>query len=422
MAMIALSWMGCSQEEDAVNQMQMNGGKTINATIESTTRSTVTDAGVFSWAVGDTIQLIDKDGNKDYYLYTEGNSFELIGEKIVTTPVIANYPANDNISGSGIKDLFYLQSYYGGKNVEYKENTHAAMIAYPPTTGSTYAFKHVGGVMRFKVMDVPVGANAFKFELINPSENYSIAGTFDLVTDENGDKVIKNTSGYSKEVIIEFNALTEEKDMTFYVPMPVGTYTDYKVSIKVGDDLKSHESTGVTNTIARKTLLLMPTFTFDGGSLIKGTAKVGVIDLEDGNKSADISASADIVVTPGDADATATLNYTPANNGTSVLSLSDGSGATESGNSEGKVVVETATNSTVASCEINTPSLTVELSAAEGTSVVYNEVTALTAQQTLVIGEGVTIKKLVLMGGNVVLKGNVKNIESDVSSMPVPPS
>ena len=398
--MIALSWMGCSQEEDAVNQMQMNGGKTINATIESITRSTVTDAGVFSWASGDAISVHDASSSDIYSYSGSGNGFTLPGEQTVTEPTVAYYPANELHTA----DAFYLPNVYGSEGAEYVASTNAAMMATPPTEGNAYAFMHLGGVMRFNVINVPSDATGFKFT----AEGKNITGNFEIVNDEV--KTIVTSDGSNSTVSIWFKASDEVRDMTFYVPMPVGTYGKYTVGLRIGDNFITHTSESVSNTISRKTLLLMPTFTIDGTTLVKGSAKVGVIDLEDGNKSADISASADIVVTPGDADATATLNYTPENNGTSVLSLSDGSGATESGNSEGKVVVETATNSTVASCDINTPSLTVELSAAEGTSVVYNEVTALTAQQTLVIGEGVTIKKLVLKGGNVVLKGNVESI------------
>ena len=61
-AIFALSWMGCSQEE-ATNEI-MSGANVIQATIESSSRSAVTDAGVFSWTTGDKISLLD-ESNKD---------------------------------------------------------------------------------------------------------------------------------------------------------------------------------------------------------------------------------------------------------------------------------------------------------------------------------------------------------------------
>ena len=110
MAMIALSWMGCCQEEDAVNQMQMNGGKTINATIESTTRSIVTDAGVFSWAEGDAISL--HSGQKcDFYTYISSsqNDFYLNVPSNVDFPQVAYYPGNTYHT----ETEFYLRDTYG---------------------------------------------------------------------------------------------------------------------------------------------------------------------------------------------------------------------------------------------------------------------------------------------------------------------
>ena len=56
-AIVALSLMGCSQEE-ATNEI-LSGANVIHATIESSSRSTVTDAGVFSWTAGDAISLLD---------------------------------------------------------------------------------------------------------------------------------------------------------------------------------------------------------------------------------------------------------------------------------------------------------------------------------------------------------------------------
>ncbi len=408
-AIVALSWMGCSQEE-ATNEI-MSGANVIQATIESSSRSAVTDAGVFSWTTGDAISLLDGT-NSDTYTYSgSGISFTPPQSQTVTTPVVAYYPAHS----SHTTTTFYLPESYGTVNDAYVADTHAAMMATPPASGNEYAFMHLGGVMRFNVKNVPVDADGFQFTAIGKK----ITGDFEVTSGT--EKTIETADDPSSNntVTIRFKKLTEEKDMTFYVPMPTGTYEDYTVALYINGQINDYQdtSTSVNNTIARKTLLLMPTFTCEGTDLVKGEATVGVIDLEDEIKDATIEDDAEVVVTPGtDADAVATLNYSPANDGSSVLSISDGSGATQSGESEGKVLVSTANGSTVASCDINTPSLTVELSAADNGTATYNEVTALTAEQTLIIGEGVTVKKLVLKGGNVELKGNVENIECEVAT------
>ena len=403
-AIVALSWMGCSQEE-ATNEI-MSGANVIQATIESSSRSAVTDAGVFSWTTGDKISLLDESNNDTYTYSGTGNGFNPPTPGTVTTPVVAYYPANENHNTTE----FYLPDTYGNVNTEYVASTNAAMIATPPTTdNTTYAFMHLGGVMRFNVKNVPVGADGFQFTV----SGKKITGAFEVKSGtEKTIETAADPSSYNT-VTIRFKTLTEEKDMTFYVPMPTGTYEDYTVALYINGQINDYQdtSTGVNNTIARKTLLLMPTFTCEGTDLVKGEAIASVIDLEDGDQSANITDDAEVVVTPGtEADAVATLNYAPADDGSSVLSISDGSGATQSGESEGKVLVSTADGSTVASCDINTPSMTVELSAAGSGTATYNEVTALTANQTLIIGEGVTVTNLMVKGGNVRVLGTVSAI------------
>ena len=50
---------------------------------------------------------------------------------------------------------------------------------------------------------------------------------------------------------------------------------------------------------------------------------------------------------------------------------------------------------------INLPNSTVTLNANEGQEATYNEVTAATAENTLIIGEGVTVKNLKIKKGHV---------------------
>jgi len=381
------------------------GRNVIQAVIEDDTRSSVTDGGTFNWTSGDKITLVGADDSNATYNYVSGNNFSLVGSSSVTNPTVAYYPANDNHTANS----FRLADSY---SYEASISTNAAMIATPPTEGDTYAFRHLGGLMRFNVKNVPVGAKSFSFT----AEGKKITGDFTI-----DDGIIETVASETdKTVTINFTELTAAQDMTFYVPLPVGEYGNYTVAFSIeGQQNKiSYPSTNVTNTIARKTLLLMPTFSFNtAGDLIKGNAPAGVIDLEEGDKEADIDDTegkgAEVVVVPGDdeddADAVATLNYTPAAGGTSSLSLSDGSADdTVSGESEGNVVVNAAPASgdaaTVASLDIDMPTMTVTLQAPAGKTITYNTVTATTAQNTLVIGQGISVGTLNLNGGNVVIE------------------
>ena len=416
LAVIVLSWMGCSQEE-AIEELK-GGTNVIYATIEGASRSTVTDAGKFSWTSNDQITVTD-GSSKDTYIYSgTGDGFNLLENETedVTTPVVSYYPANENHTTT----TFHLPDTYGSTETAYVPNTNAAMMAYPPAEGKTYAFMHLGGVMRFNVKNVPVGTTEFSFtasdKKITGSFGLQGEGTKTIVTEDATEGI---TSGST--VTIKFKALEAPEDMTFYVPLPTGTYGDYTIALNVDGVKKNCKSENVSNTINRKTLLLMPTFIYENGQLFKN-GSVGVINLEDGNKEASIKENAEVFVTPGNvADATATLNYTPATDGNSNLSISDGSAdGTESGDSQGKVVVATATSGedvTVASCDINAPTLSVTLSATGSGSVTYEQVTANTAKQTLVIGKGITVKNLIINGGNVEIEegATVNSFEYEAS-------
>ena len=57
---------------------------------------------------------------------------------------------------------------------------------------------------------------------------------------------------------------------------------------------------------------------------------------------------------------------------------------------------------------IDLPNSTVGLNVASGETAIYDVVTSLTAQNTLVVENGVTIKSLIVRGGNVSVKNGAK--------------
>ena len=75
-------------------------------------------------------------------------------------------------------------------------------------------------------------------------------------------------------------------------------------------------------------------------------------------------------------------------------------------------VPETNAEQEAPSVAITMPSTTVTL-AAVGNKATYNEVTATTAQQTLIINAGVTVKKLTVKGGNLKIYGKVEQLVHD---------
>ena len=363
----------CSQENE-LQEIQSNSTHTITATIEGGSRSAVTDNGIFSWTIGDEISVWN--GSKVTYPYS-GNDNVFNGSSNISGYAI--YPAGEhtNLSGTGLPIVNLKTSYSYG-------STNAIMMA-KAQGSNNLLFNHLGGLMRFTINDIPEGATSFTF-----TANTAITGNFQ-VTEENGKNVIKAGTATSsgKSVTIKFTGSSSER--TFYVPLPVGTYNGFTIAI----DDKQYVSTA-TNTINRRTLLLMPAFTCSGSQLVKGK---NAVTLENTNQEMNIGGNESLLIeTPeSGTNAELSLNYTP-KSGSSTLNISDGQSG-ESTDSKAKVEVNVSNNTPVAELNIDAPTLTVTL--ASGT---YESVTAKTATQTLIIKKGVTVNKLKVIGGEIVIE------------------
>ena len=383
MAVAALAMTNCSHEEEM--PQVVNNPKSFTATIEGASRSAVTDEGVFSWTAGDEFSVWNGT-TFDVYANSEAdvNTFVAEDENASNAKDYAIYPAGSHsISNDDDVTVNLPATYPYG-------STNAVMLATIEGGSTNLAFKHLGGLMHFYVENVPANATSFVFTATNDiiTGNYTVDSEGEIKKD--GENNVNNNNS----VTISFEALTEAQNMTFYVPLPVGTYGDYKVEIKGESINLSHESTGVTNTIGRRTLLLMPTFTVEGNELKKGAGSVIGVTAEEANVSGNQSLTIDATDVT-DATAILVLNYTP-QEGNATLSLSDGSDDADPQASVATVkVAPTTADVAVEALNINTPTLTVELGAGQ-----YGTVEALTATQTLKIGSGVTIGTLVLNGGN----------------------
>ena len=363
----------CSQENE-IQEIQSNSTHTITATIEGGSRSAVTDNGIFSWTEGDTISVWN--GSKDTYPYS-GNDNEFSGSPNISGYAI--YPAGEhtNLSGTGLPIVNLKTSYSYG-------STNAIMMA-KAQGSNNLSFNHLGGLMRFTINDIPEGATSFTF-----TANTAITGNFQ-VTEENGKNVIKAGTSTSSGTTVTITFTGNQNERTFYVPLPVGTYNGFTIAI----DDKQYVSTA-TNTINRRTLLLMPAFTCSGSKLVKGKNAVA---LESTNQEMNIGGNESLLIkTPeSDTNAELSLNYTP-ESGSSTLNISDGQSG-ESTDSKAKVEVNVSNNTPVAELNIDAPTLTVTL--ASGT---YESITAKTATQTLIIKKGVTVNKLKVIGGEIVIE------------------
>ena len=372
----ALMLSNCAQEETP--QSSQGNVKALTATIEGSSRSAVTDGGVFSWTEGDAISVWN-GGSFTTFTRSNGNVFTT-SEEAITPSGVAIYPANSahDYDNPTVTVNLATEYAYG--------STNAPMVAEIGSTALT--FKHVGGLMRFIVKGMPSEANSFTF-----TANAGITGDF---TVNEGVITAAEAIESNKSVTINFTqAQYNAESMTFYVPLPTGTYEGYTVT--VGD--KSNETdAAVVNTIGRGTLLLMPTFTFKEGELTKsGDNLIVFTNGEEANLSVKDGEEVTVNVAEG---AIATLSLTAPEGSTEPLTVSDGSADDATSNETATGTLNVSANAPI--LNISTPTLTVNLTGDE-----YDKVSALTAQQTLIIGNDMTIGELVLNGGNVKLEGNL---------------
>ena len=388
MAAAAFLMTNCSQDE---NLIQTKGStNTLTAAIEGATRSSVTDGGVFSWNENDAIAVGNQNGGFTKFVCGTEGSFS--AETSIVPTSYAIYPYNEAYTSlpEGLPTITLASNYEYG-------STNAPMLATITEGATSLTFNHLAGLMRFKVKNVPTGATTFTL-----TADKGITGEFTPTTTNGETSISALTAGNDNQsVSITFNEAEEVMD--FYIPMPVGEYESLTVSI-TGSNLSGYTLTstqGVTNTITRGKLLLMPTLVCDdNGGLTKEEGSIVSLSANE-EVSLEVNNGDEVVVDVQD-NAEATLNLTAPDgttDGTLIISDDSEDNTESSETSNGTLNVKAGNVSTLI---INAPTLTVNL-----TSGTYDKVEALTATNTLIIGEEVTIGELVIKGGNVKLKGDL---------------
>lgn len=439
----ALLLSNCSNEE--IIEKAPAGNTVVTAVMESgnDARSNVDDKGFFTWTKGDDIAVYTTtdDGNKwsQFSLQGQGGtatgsfSGTLVGTNAKTSKC-AVYPYHEgkhSLTGRAL--TFHLPDAY-----TYQEgNTNAPMLALIAKDGdANFDFKHLGGVIRFKINNVPAQTTQLVF-----TTSHQITGDFTVTDIQAADAQI-STPGTSASgnnaVTIHMEASDVPANKVFYIPMPVGTYTQMTLEFKdKNGSLLNKSETKKSNAIERRTLLLMPTLTCADaeGSIIASASNVGDLNnllssAESADKLGSVTLSGDGVkdisdaitipttYTSGDGGTPKALNLTfddvpTASNADAAIEIKDeNSGSTTAGQSNAKVEVsipEIAREEAAPSFDITLPTATVTISAT-GETATYNKVTASTATNTLIVGKGVTVKELIIKGGNVAVYGVVEKL------------
>lgn len=438
MATTALTAFSCSQEE--FENSGRKGNITVNATFEGAgtdTRTTVNDEYKILWQDTDALGLFCSNAESNYsntkLEYASGagqtsatfNGSKPSGE----TAVFSIYPYQQNMSVSGNTLTMTLPATLTNYNGSSNGPMYAKVTN--PDNLSALSFKHMAAMIKLTINKIPAEATTFK---IIASNNIAGTCTVDLTA---ADPILTVASNGSKEITASFTASNDIKSRNFYIPLPTGTYSSITAQLTNGSDKVYFTKTLNDKILGRRDILVVPpldcvvvdattpsalsTALADSKNLPQEAPTAATVtDIAVSGSFNTTSGSNDGIAIPvlQNSDINLTFNTAPTTSTAAPLTLTDKTNTSVSApaatatNSVSLAVPETTAEQEAPSVAITMPSTTVTL-AAVGNKATYNEVTATTAQQTLIINAGVTVKKLTVKGGNLKIYGKVEQLVHD---------
>lgn len=361
MAVAALALSACQKE------LVPSGEFSIKATREACTdsKASVTDAGAFTWTAGDAIGLYNGSSFNTLTTSTSGETVTFTGTVAGTPQTCAIFPAAVAKTPTSVT----LPSSYTWKDGD------AATPMYAEYNASALAFKHLGGLIKVSIAGVPATASKFVFEA-----DKDITGDFDITSGE------ISSSSLTDKGSVEFSfAAGTATAMSFYVPVPVGSYT-MKVSFKDADEAELWSFEGSTpNDITRAKLIVMPTLTIVS---IPGSGEGTMTSV---SVPANYSGTYVLPETSKDVYVNMDATTNPV-----VITYKDGASAKPA-----NVFIKCGTN-VITDLNVKLAESHVELSGNE-----YTTLTSITSLSTLVINEGTKVNTLTVDGGSVDVQGQV---------------
>lgn len=426
----------CSNENDEELISTSTTG-ILSATVEgnhSSTRAGFASDGKFYWSKKDQLG-VTTSGNASKFTALNltngsGTASGTFGGTISgTIGDYAVYPCYDNhsISGATLTYNFPTSYTYNKVDADYFTTVQGEGNSFNPAmwgkiVNGAVQMKHLGGVFCIKVPKMPIKAGTLSLIV-----DKKITGTFAVNLNDNIPVIASTETSTSENntVTIEFSGATQDQPGVFYVPVPTGTYD---VRIKVTESQGSTEKVNVaagTYTIVRCDLKKIE---LTNGN-IDATVPTESSSLDD---AATKLASNDAVRVNGEISGTSnTISVPAATSGTgkslSLEKVASGASLTvldanSSGSTDNSVDNFTLSipNNEIAEFEpldvtITMPNTTVALTGNAGAAI-YGTVTSETADNTLVIGNGVEVKKVVVKKGNIRVNKGAKLVAIEKSS------
>lgn len=228
---LAVALFGCQQESLEPVGKNM---KTVTLTADmvlDTKASIDSKTGDFKWQEGDVISVLATD-NKFYDFTLKTGAGDIKAKFSGSIPVnseittVATYPAfvangTENSVLEGTTFNYTLPAEWTWK----QDVSNVPMVASFAEGADGMSFKQVGGVLRFHVKNMPAKGSVVL------TTDASITGQFPVDITGLGTAAMVATEG-SSTLIINYAAESNGADVEFNVPVPTGTYKDYKFEVK----------------------------------------------------------------------------------------------------------------------------------------------------------------------------------------------
>jgi len=244
-AAAALMLVGCNKEQINPEQTADKDLVTYSFTAsidDPEVRSTLTNAGVFSWVAGDHIAIYNSTTSA--YVDFSVTAVDDSGNATITA---------DAASGAVWTNAIYPydRAAGAGNEVDYTVTTVSGPILVSQVSGQTLSFKYLGAVVNVQVTGAPSTSSTLTFTA-NSSEFGSLSFSW------SGDSPILEGTGSQASITVPFNA----SGITS-IPVPQASYAGFTITVdnEAGRHLYK-KTTSNTFDLSSKKLLPMPELTY----------------------------------------------------------------------------------------------------------------------------------------------------------------
>lgn len=445
MAMAATLLAACSNEDQWGDSTPLQEGQ-LRATMEGTnptTRVGFAESGDFYWSNTDalgvqTVPAAGADNTENstfgkFTLSSGGGTASAVFTGSGTAATYAVYPYSEEHSISGSSLTFHFRATYDKLTkvdqdfftTTQGEGNSFNTAMWGTITGQSVTMKHLGGVFCIKFDEMPYASGTLTLSVANKRINGDYTVTLEDDVEIQAVDITTSTTeteGVAEnEVQIPFTNATVNQPGVFYVPVPTGSYESVRVSLTNGSNETSTVVGDYTITRKRAVPLELEASSLTGESernesLSDASTALTNTDTKTVTVSGEVTAENEVTVF------SETASETPATKTLVLENVASGASLTIKDPTADQSTTSTVTNEFTLSIPysetaegettydpldltVNMPNTTVTL-AGNGGKATYGEVTASTAENTLIVSAGVSINKLTVTKGNIRLQGD----------------